>query len=113
MFVDVNPFQYVLSWQILKLKFNKWIVILEYFDLDFLSTKSKKSIVFVELISKFPSEENIVVEDEPFPDEYIFLNSTSDPWYGDILVYLQTLKFPATFSCEHQRNIRVNKKTTS
>ena len=33
--VDVNPFQYVLSQQIVGGKFNKWIVILQEFDLEF------------------------------------------------------------------------------
>ena len=47
----VNPFQYVLPWWIVGGKFNKWIVILQEFDLDFQSTKSKKSLVFVELIA--------------------------------------------------------------
>ena len=32
---DVNPFQYVLSRWIVGGKFNKWIVILQEFDLDF------------------------------------------------------------------------------
>ena len=52
---DVNPFQYVLSRQIAGGKFNKWIVILQEFDLDFQSAKSKKSLVFAELIAEFPS----------------------------------------------------------
>ena len=37
-------------------KYNKWIVILQEFDLEFVSAKSKKSFVFAELISDFPSE---------------------------------------------------------
>ena len=50
---DVNPFQYVLSQQIVGGKLNKWIVILQEFDLDFQSAKSKKSLVFAELIAEF------------------------------------------------------------
>ena len=56
--------------------------------MDFQSAKSKKSLVFAELIVEFPAEENVVVEQDSFLDEYIFLISTYDPWYGDILVYL-------------------------
>ena len=45
-------------------KYNKWIVILQEFDLKFVSAKSKKSLIFVELISDFPSvEEEEVYED--------------------------------------------------
>ena len=86
--VDVNPFQYALSWRILGGKLNKWIVILQAFHLDFQSAKSKKSLVFAELIVEFPTEEDVAIEDDSFPDEHIFLISTFDPWYRDILIYL-------------------------
>ena len=59
---DVNHFQYVLSQDIIRGKFNKWIVILQGFDLDFQSTNSKKSLVFAELIAEFPTEENVAIE---------------------------------------------------
>ena len=88
MVVYVNPFQYVLSRRIIGGKLNKWIFILQEFDLDFQSAKSKKSLVFAELISKFPTKEIIVAEEDSFPYEYIFLISTFDPWYRDILVYI-------------------------
>ena len=52
---NVNPFQYVLSRQIVGGKFNKWIVILQEFDLDFQSSKSSKSLVFAELIERISS----------------------------------------------------------
>ena len=60
-------------------KFNKWIVIPEEFDLDFQSTKSKKSLVFADLIAEFPIEKDVAIEEDSFPDEHIFLISTSDP----------------------------------
>jgi hypothetical protein len=49
--VTVNSFQYVLTRRIVGTKFNKWILVLQEFDLDFSSTKSKKSLVFVKLMS--------------------------------------------------------------
>ena len=53
-------------------KFNKWIVILQEFDLDFQSAKSKKSLVFAELIAEFPVEEDVAIEEDSFPDDHIF-----------------------------------------
>lgn len=53
---DVNPFQYVLTRLIIGGKYNKWIVELQEFDLDFSFVKSKKSLVFAELMSEFPTE---------------------------------------------------------
>jgi hypothetical protein len=64
------------------------VVILQEFDLDFVSAKSKKSLVFVELISELPVESgNVVPEESPIQGD-MFLIESSDPWYGDILIYL-------------------------
>lgn len=74
----VNPFQFILSRRVIGRKNNRWIVILQEFNLKFLSANSKKSLVFVELISELPCEEEIVYE-ESFPDEHLFLFSSQDP----------------------------------
>ena len=107
---DVNPFKYVLSQPIVGGKFNKWIVILQEFDLDFQFAKFKKSLVFAKLIAEFPVEEDVAIEEDSFPDEHIFLISTTDPWYGDILIYLQTLKYPTAFLQEERRKLRIHAK---
>ena len=73
---DVNPFQYVLSRRIVGGKFNKWIFILQEFDLDF---QSKKSLVFAELIAEFSVEEDVAIEEDSFPNEHIFFIPTYDP----------------------------------
>ena len=51
-------------------KYNKWIVILQEFDLEFVL---EKSLIFVELISNFPSLEEEEVYEDTFVDEHIFL----------------------------------------
>jgi len=75
----VNPFQFVLSRQVIGGKYNRWIVILQEYYLEFLSAKSKKSFVFAELIFELPCEEAIVYE-ENFLNEHLFLISSQDPW---------------------------------
>ena len=52
---------------------------------------------FEKLISELPCGEEIVF-DESFLDEHLFLISSQDPWYGDLIIYLQTANFPSTFS---------------
>ena len=98
----VNPFQFVLTRRMIKGKYNKWIVFLKEFDLKFISTKS---LIFAELISYFPSEEEEEVYEDTFVDEHIFLMSTLDPWYGDIIIYLQTLKVPTQLSWDERRRL--------
>jgi hypothetical protein len=111
--IDVNPFQYVLTRCIIGGEYNKWIIILQEFDLDFASAKSKKSLVFVELISEFPRLYEDVIHVDSFADEHIFLVSSSDPWYGDIVLYLQTFKFPQHLSQDDRWHVRFQAKKYS
>ena len=87
-------------------KYNKWIFILQEFNLEFVSAKSKKSLIFTELISDFPSEGEDLVCEDMFVDEHILLISTLDPWYGDIIIYLQKLKTPTHLSRDEGRQLR-------
>jgi hypothetical protein len=86
--VIVNLFQYVLTRRVITEKISRWIVILQEFDLDFFFVMSKKSPVFVELISELPVESGDLTPEESLIKGDIFLISYSDPWYGDILVYI-------------------------
>ena len=79
----INPFQFVLTRRMIGGKYNKWIVILQEFDLEFVSAKLKKSLIFPELIYDFPSLDEGEVHEDSFVDEHIFLISIADPWYGD------------------------------
>jgi hypothetical protein len=100
----VNPFQYMLTRWVIGRKISRWMVILQEFDLDFISAKSKKSLVFAELISELPVElGDVVPEESPIRGDMFFITS-SDPWYEDIIIYLQNLKCPTSTSHdEHQR----------
>ena len=55
-------------------------MILEEFDLEVVSVKLKKSLIFAELILDFPSVEEQEVYKDTFFDENIFIISTLDPW---------------------------------
>lgn len=84
-------------------KYNKWIVILQEFHLGFMLAISKKYSVFTELISELPCEGDVTYE-EYFSNEQLFLISSQDPWYEDIIVCLQTLKFSQSFSKVNAKN---------
>ena len=71
---------------------------MQEYNLEFVSAKSKKSFIFVELISDFSSKEEEEICEDTFVDEHIFLISNLDPCYGDIIIYLQTLKVPTHLS---------------
>jgi hypothetical protein len=62
--------------------------------------------VFAELICDFPysETENVVVDS--LPDESIFLISSDDLWYGDIIIYLQNQTFHPNLSSTDQRRVR-------
>ena len=90
---DCNPMTYILSQQLLGGKYSKWIFILQEFDLEFTTTKSNKSLVFADLICSLPADSAPSSSEDYILDETLFLISTLNPWYGDIIVYLQTPTF--------------------
>jgi hypothetical protein len=91
-------------------KYSKWIVILQEFDLEFSKSKAKKSLVFVELICDLPHTDENIEPSDSLPDESLFLISTSNPWYGDILLYLQTQPFHPGISRDERCRIRHHSK---
>eukprot|EP00253_Pinus_taeda_P027732 PITA_27732 len=103
---DCNPMTYILSRQLLGCKYSKWIVILQEFDLEFATAKSKKSLVFAELICSLPCSSSPSHTEDRIPDETLFLISTLNPWYGDIIIYLQTSSFRPGVSKDARRRIR-------
>jgi len=103
---DCNPMTYILSRQLLGGKYSKWIVILQEFDMEFTTAKSKKSLVFAELLCSLPSSSTPSYSEDHIPDETLFLISTLDPWYGDIIIYLQTSSFRPAVSKDAWRRIR-------
>ena len=97
---------YILTKQLLGGKYSKWIVILQEFDLEFEKSKSKKYLVFAELMCDFFRVDSETVAEEPIVDESLFLISTLDPWYGDIITYLQTQTFRPDLSRSDHRKVR-------
>lgn len=62
------------------------------------------------MISELPRDCDDNNGEPTITDEHLFLISSSDPWYGDYLVYLQTLKLPSHLSSDERRRIRQNAK---
>jgi hypothetical protein len=97
---------HILTGQFLVGKYSKWVVILQEFDLEFECAKSKKSLVFSELICDLSCFEMENVAADSLPDESLFLISSDDLWYEDIIIYLQTQTFRPNFSSTDRRQIR-------
>jgi hypothetical protein len=100
-----NPMYHILTCRVLGGKYSKWIVILQEFDLEFAKSKSKKSLVFAKLICNFPRTDEDTEPRDSLQDESLFLISISDPWYEDIILYLQTQCFQPDISHEERRCI--------
>ena len=81
------------------------------FDLKFTKAKSKKSLVFTEIICDFPHADNVTKPLDSLPDESFFLISTFDPWYDDFLLYLQTQRFSMNLSCNENHGIHHHAKS--
>ena len=81
---------YILACQVIRGKYSRWIVILQEFDLEFAKATSKKSLVFSELMCDLPCASTESEPSDSFSDEFMFPIITTDPWYGDLIIYLQT-----------------------
>ena len=88
-----NPMTYILSRQLLGGNYSSCIIILQEFDLEFIKSKSKKSLVFAGLMCDLPSPIFESTSEYYIPDESLFMISSFDPWYGGFLIYLQTHNF--------------------
>lgn len=102
--------QHILSRKMIGGKYSKWIIILQQFDLVFTAAKAKKSLIFTELLSYLPRIDPREVAHDPFPDESVYLVDSSDPSYGDILVYLQTQRFCPTLTSDDHFHIHHQSK---
>lgn len=54
---DCSPMMYILTKNLIRGKYLNWNVILQEFDLEFEKSRSKKSLVFAELLCDFPYTE--------------------------------------------------------
>ena len=101
---------YILTRQVIGGKYSRWIVILQEFDLEFTKATSKKFLVFMELMCDLPCDLTEDEANDSFPDEFLFLISTTDPWYEYFIIYIQTQIFhPDTYRDNH-RHIRHHAK---
>jgi hypothetical protein len=103
---DSDPMYHMLIRQVLGGKYLKWIIIPQEFDLNFSKSNAKKSSVFAELICDLPHTDENIEPNDSLPYKSMFLISTSNPWYGDILLYLQTQCFQPIISRDEQSRIR-------
>ena len=84
---------YLLSRRLLQGRATKWVVVLQEFDLEFVSPKSTKALALATLMTDLPPLTTSSPPKDDLPDDFLFVISTEDPWYGDILLYLRTQKF--------------------
>ena len=91
---------------------NKWIVILQEFDLGFVLEKLNISLGFVELMTYLPSIGEDMIYEDSFMDEHFFLISSTKPWYGNIICYLQTLKAALNILKDEHRCLCHNSKNS-
>ena len=73
--------------------------------MEFVKATSKKSLVFAKLMCDPPCASMEYEPSDSFPDEFMFPISTTDPWYGDLPIYLQTQRFQPYLSRDDRLHI--------
>jgi hypothetical protein len=77
--------QYLLNRRQINEKFSRWIVILQEYDLEFSTPKSRKALVLAEPVTTLPSDTTSTPINTDFPNEHLFYITSDDPWYSDLL----------------------------
>ena len=103
---DSNPMRYLLSHRLLQGHVDKWVVVLQELDLEFVSPKSTKALALAALMTDLPPLTVSSPPKDDLPDDFLFIISTEDPWYRDILLYLRTQKFMAHLNHEDRQRIQ-------
>lgn len=67
-----NPMQYILGCRTLNWKYAWWVVILQEYDLDFSTPKSKRALAIVKVITDLPSGTSDLQLDDQSTDERLF-----------------------------------------
>lgn len=98
--------RYLLTHCMMNHKYARWIVILQEFDLQFNAPKRKNAPIVVEFITGLPIETQRSLINDALLDENLFLVSTDDPWYSDILLLSRNQKFKPHLTRGDQRCIR-------
>ena len=78
--------------------------------MEFVKCKSNKSLVLAKPLCDLPYDSNPTTSEPSIPDESLFLIESSDPWYGDFIIYLQTQTFRPNTSRSDQQHIRYQAK---
>ena len=76
---DSNPMRYLLSHFLLQGRATKWVVILQEFDLEFVSPKSTKALALATLMTDLPQLTASSPPKDDLPDDFLFVISTDDP----------------------------------
>ena len=97
--------RYLLSRLLLQGCATKWVVVLQEFNLEFLSPENTKALALDALMKDLPPLTTSRPPKDDLPDDFLFVISMEDPWYGDILLYLRTHEFAAHLNHEDMRRI--------
>ena len=74
--------------------------------MEFAKTTSNKFLFFVEIICDLPRTTEETETIDSLLNEWLFLISKTDPWYGDIILYLQTLRYQLVATRDEHHRIR-------
>ena len=102
---ESNPMWYLLSCHLLQGHMAKWVFVLQELDLEFVSPKITKALMLAMLMIDFPPLTTSPPPKDDLFDDFLFVISMEDPWYGGILLYLRTQNFASHLS--HEDRIRI------
>ena len=85
-------------------RITRWLLLLQEFNINILDRIGKQN-TFVDFLSRIQNDNNDVLVEDNFPDEYPFAVSTKTPWFKDIANYLDNGKLPPQLSAREKQDV--------
>ena len=104
-YTDHSAIKYLISKKDAKPRLIRWILLLQEFDLEIRDKKGSENLV-ADHLSRLELEEEAEMQpiNEEFPDERLYaVQTTSIPWYADIVNFLASNIVPSDFSYQQKK----------
>lgn len=80
----------------------RWLWLMQEFDITIVDKPSKDNVV-ANFLSQLHLPNDPIAIDDSFPDEYLFLLATQNPWYANIANYLTIGKMSIYFFAQDRK----------
>eukprot|EP00253_Pinus_taeda_P035944 PITA_35944 len=101
---DHSAIKYLANKPITNGRINRWLILLQEFDITIKDRPGKENPV-ADFLSRKPKPVDVATVEDQFPDEHLFVVAVQTPWYADVTNYLAVGKLPKHLTPNERKQI--------